>query len=952
LSADTIAGSGRIEANGPWVNVCSPGCGGEQGGGGRVAIYGSILDSTLRKNINISGYSAGTVYFIDSSLAYGVLSLDNKGIDGPDNGTYVTSIGSGTISYLTPDTLVCDTCHFPVYHDSIPGLKGLTVEANPTNLHFLDDQFKILWNDSTRMVVDTTGGKSLLNRAVLGNMFQGIINLDTLRIKGKAKGYSNDPVIYDYIDILDGRFTDPEQGVIIGSAKWDNPEIRFASLNDGIVNFGFRPYAKEKQSDSSVRELIAMIKPHLNNNAFPKDDGLLAANLLKTAKGKIKAVSALEIVSVDELVNGSKVKGVSVSSLSRINYATIKPRANHDLKITNSIVNALKILSDAKARSIYPQMASDNGFAQLRRIQSNSAISTLTVVGGKEKAVVKPSKIDVDIAQMYSFVSRYNGPQNDIIRGTGKGSEGIIQIASAGLDPQYTYDKLGRRTSMTDPTGTTNYEYDPATGNLSAIVDPNGKRFEFTYNKGQLQSMSYPNGITANYVFDDNGNLTALDYARGGANVAKFNYGYDDNNMRTSMTDNDGIHNYGYDQLYQIISAAHPTAPRPLEQFTYDEVGNRLTLDENPFVWQYDDLNRLLEDDKYRYKYDADGNMELKVDKTTGDSTKYIYNVENKMVKVEKPDTVVEFVYDAFGRRLAKIVNGTAKQYRYDGEDLILEINDRDSTVAKYTFGPGIDRPLKMVRNGNEYYYLADGLGSIRAMADETGSVVQEYKYSVFGEIGEKIGSIENPFTYTAREWDGEIGLYYYRARFYDARVGRFGAEDPRGFFSGMNYFIYCRNNSTIFVDPSGLSVYYVNNDLDKIVPTENPISHSFVAITEKGSDGKEHVVETYSWTNRNGGQWEKNYKPNILGAQWAIDEQVGVEKYGDDDLNEYAKESYSERKGEKGTYNLATNNCKHQAGKLLGDAQRKKQSEEYRGYGYDCPSLRRQPGLSQALGE
>ena len=38
---------------------------------------------------------------------------------------------------------------------------------------------------------------------------------------------------------------------------------------------------------------------------------------------------------------------------------------------------------------------------------------------------------------------------------------------------------------------------------------------------------------------------------------------------------------------------------------------------------------------------------------------------------------------------------------------------------------------------------------------------------------------------YTGREWDPETGLYYYRARYYDPKVGRFISEDPIGFAAG-----------------------------------------------------------------------------------------------------------------------------------------------------------------------
>ncbi|MBU2540805.1 MAG: hypothetical protein KJ593_02785 [Candidatus Omnitrophica bacterium] len=45
-----------------------------------------------------------------------------------------------------------------------------------------------------------------------------------------------------------------------------------------------------------------------------------------------------------------------------------------------------------------------------------------------------------------------------------------------------------------------------------------------------------------------------------------------------------------------------------------------------------------------------------------------------------------------------------------------------------------------------------------------------------------------NPYTYTGRELDPESGLYYYRARYYDASIGRFLQEDSIGYLSVPNW--------------------------------------------------------------------------------------------------------------------------------------------------------------------
>jgi RHS repeat-associated protein len=58
---------------------------------------------------------------------------------------------------------------------------------------------------------------------------------------------------------------------------------------------------------------------------------------------------------------------------------------------------------------------------------------------------------------------------------------------------------------------------------------------------------------------------------------------------------------------------------------------------------------------------------------------------------------------------------------------------------------------------------------------------------------------------FTGREWDPEINLYYYRARYYDPKVGRFISEDPIGLTGGVNFYGYVGGQPTNAVDPFGL---------------------------------------------------------------------------------------------------------------------------------------------------
>ena len=61
-----------------------------------------------------------------------------------------------------------------------------------------------------------------------------------------------------------------------------------------------------------------------------------------------------------------------------------------------------------------------------------------------------------------------------------------------------------------------------------------------------------------------------------------------------------------------------------------------------------------------------------------------------------------------------------------------------------------------------------------------------KYHYDSFGNVTNQTNpAVNTRFGYTGREFDTETGDYYYRARYYDARVGKLISEDPIGFEAG-----------------------------------------------------------------------------------------------------------------------------------------------------------------------
>jgi RHS repeat-associated protein len=131
---------------------------------------------------------------------------------------------------------------------------------------------------------------------------------------------------------------------------------------------------------------------------------------------------------------------------------------------------------------------------------------------------------------------------------------------------------------------------------------------------------------------------------------------------------------------------------------------------------------------------------------------------------------------------------------------------------SKYVFGLDIDEPLSIDQSNNLYYYHGDGLGSVNDLTDASGSVARTYRYDSFGRIISQTGTLDQPFAFTGREYDAETGLYYYRARYYDPKAGRFTSKDPIGFGGGdVNLFRYVGNDPVDFKDPRGLAAIIIN---------------------------------------------------------------------------------------------------------------------------------------------
>ena len=168
------------------------------------------------------------------------------------------------------------------------------------------------------------------------------------------------------------------------------------------------------------------------------------------------------------------------------------------------------------------------------------------------------------------------------------------------------------------------------------------------------------------------------------------------------------------------------------------------------------------------------------------------------------------YTYDAIGRRVSKTVNGTQTIFVCSGPQVVCDYQvnvgatpDTASPTQCYVYGSYVDEVI--LKDGQFTDSTASGIlfyhrnqqYSIVALTDGQGNVVECYAYTAYGETtildadGNEIDETKysNPYTYTGRRADEELGLLYFRARYYDPQTGEFISRDPLGYVDGMSQY-------------------------------------------------------------------------------------------------------------------------------------------------------------------
>jgi RHS repeat-associated protein len=153
-------------------------------------------------------------------------------------------------------------------------------------------------------------------------------------------------------------------------------------------------------------------------------------------------------------------------------------------------------------------------------------------------------------------------------------------------------------------------------------------------------------------------------------------------------------------------------------------------------------------------------------------------------------------------------------------------------------YGKGIDEILMRsdttANSGQPFYYQQNHEGSVTHLTDASGTVIEKYRYDVFGAPTAYDGNgnvltgtaYNNRFLFTGREYRWAYGFYEYRARAYHPTVGRFMSEDPKLFDAGdYNLFRYFDNDPVDRTDPLGLLQHWEFPQMSEVTGSHIPVS-------------------------------------------------------------------------------------------------------------------------------
>ncbi len=326
---------------------------------------------------------------------------------------------------------------------------------------------------------------------------------------------------------------------------------------------------------------------------------------------------------------------------------------------------------------------------------------------------------------------------------------------------------------------------------------------------------NFGNGVvtTNNYFANTHRLQQVVTFKTGGTILQNLAYTYDQ--VANIKSINDTVYatnasatltNLVYDDLHRLTSLTRPAISQTVT-FGYNSIGNITASGENgggAYTYGTRMPHAVKSANGVNYAYDQNGNMLVR------GNQRLSYDPENRLSYVVTSNSYVMFGYDAGGTRLWKQSSGTnglqvwiGANYEEKNGQILFHVLAGGQTVCTFD----------KTGTGEFAYYHPDNLGSTAIETDASGSPIQHYEYSAFGQSRYTLNTTAFPVTkrFTGQSLDDETGLYYYgNYRYYDPQLGRFVQADniiPSLFDPQKPESLpelRFRNNPLRFTDPSG----------------------------------------------------------------------------------------------------------------------------------------------------